>query len=430
MLLCRSLYGLLPWEVLLAPAVKLAKDGFNLNYLQVESFKKYHNYLSNDSISRNIFTRYNKNIDIGENFRQPELASTLKRIQMNGAREFYEGKTADYILKCMDRTNGLISKKDLEKYNSVIRDPIIFKYRDFIIYSMPPPSSGGIALAGILNQLENVNLREIKYHSISHIQKIVEAERNVYADRAFYLGDMDFVKVPINELISEKYSNLRWNEIDFSTKRFSSDVYYGNLEYNSKDKEETTHYSVADQWGNAVSVTTTINGWFGNGISVDDAGFLLNNEMDDFSSKPGEPNKYGLIGAEANAIEPGKRMLSSMTPTIVENSKNELFLVLGSPGGSTIITTVAQIIMNIIDYEMSLEAAVESSRFHHQWLPDVIYFEDGSINLNKMDYLIELGYNLKRRPSIGEANCIQFDYNNKIYYSSGDSRRRASAKAY
>ena len=424
-----SLYGNLPWETLVKPAILLAKNGFNLDPMNVRTMKLYKNYLSQDSVTKSIFVKDKGDFEVGELFKQPELASTLRRIQINGAREFYEGKTAEYIVNCMERTGGIISLEDLKQYSSIIREPIIFDYRGYKIYSMPPPSSGGIALAGILNQLENINLSDYKYHSYEHIQRITEAERNVYSDRAYYLGDMDFVPVPYSELISDEYSTNRWNEIDFDSARRSVDVQHGNLKKND-ESEETTHYSVADRWGNAVSVTTTVNGWYGNGITVDNAGFLLNNEMDDFSSKPGVPNKYGLIGAEANAIYPGKRMLSSMTPTIVLDENNKLYLVLGSPGGSTIITTVAQIIMNVIDFEMTLETAVEMSRVHHQWLPDYIYYEPNSISNKDIFKLKELGYNLKNRRSIGEANCILFDYDNDVYYVSSDSRRRASAKAY
>ena len=389
----------------------------------------YKNFLSRDSVSKKVFVKDKDYFQVGEIFKQPDLAKTLKRIQVNGAREFYEGETAQNIIQCMNRTGGIISLKDLKDYQSIIREPIKFDYRGYTIYSMPPPSSGGIALAGILNQLENVDLSKIEYHSKDHVQYLTEAERNVYSDRAFYLGDMDFIDVPIDELVDQDYSNKRWNEINFNQSRESKNIIHGTFN-NQNESEETTHYSVTDRWGNAVSVTTTVNGWFGNGITVDNAGFLLNNEMDDFSSKPGVPNKYGLVGAEANAIHPGKRMLSSMTPTIILDKDKKLFLVLGSPGGSTIITTVAQVAMNVIDFGMTIEEAVESKRIHHQWLPYVIYAEPNSILEKQQIHLTEIGYSIKKRQSIGEANCILFDNKNGIFYSSGDSRRRANAKAY
>ena len=424
-----SLYGSLPWEMLIKPAIVLAKNGYNLDPMNVKTLKWYKNYLSQDSVTKSIFVKDKGEFEVGEIFKQPELASTLRRIQINGPREFYEGKTADYIVDCMERTGGIITLEDLKQYSSVIREPIVTDYRGYKIFSMPPPSSGGIALAGILNQLENINLNDYDFHSYSHIQRVVEAERNVYSDRAYYLGDMDFVSVPFEILISDEYSTNRWNEINFDSSRKSINVFHGDVNVNF-ESEETTHYSVADKWGNAISVTTTVNGWYGNGITVDKAGFLLNNEMDDFSSKPGVPNKYGLVGAEANAIYPGKRMLSSMTPTIVLDENEKLYLVLGSPGGSTIITTVAQIIMNIIDFDMTLEAAVEAKRFHHQWLPDVIYSEPNSIGNKDRIELNKLGYTIKNRRSIGEANCILIDNESSNFYVSGDSRRRASAKAY
>jgi len=294
---------------------------------------------------------------------------------------------------------------------------------------MPPASSGGIAVAGILNQLENVDFSEIEFHSAKHIHLISEAERRAYADRAEFLGDTDFINVPIDTLITQEYSDGRWASINEFEASKSSDVSHGDIAYNLFESEETTHYSVVDKYGNAVSVTTTVNGWFGNGITVDGAGFLLNNEMDDFSSKPGVPNAYGLVGGEANAIQPGKRMLSSMTPTIVENPDGELYLVVGSPGGSTIITTVAQVIMNVIDFDMRIEDAVESPRFHHQWLPDVIQFEPSGFSIETLQTLSTKGHQYKIRRTIGEANCIM-KLENGLFEASSDSRRGASAKAF
>jgi len=242
------------------------------------------------------------------------------------------------------------------------------------------------------------------------------------------MGDMDFVKVPIDALISDKYAYNRWQSVDSITASLSADIYHGDLPFNYQEAEETTHYSVVDKWGNAVSVTTTINGWFGNGIVVDGAGFLLNNEMDDFSSKPGIPNAYGLVGNTANAIEPVKRMLSSMSPTIVETSEGSLFLVIGSPGGSTIITTTAQIIMNVVDFGMDIEDAVEAPRFHHQWLPDMIQFEEQKFSSETMQILEKRGHGIMQRGSIGEANCIQIE--GGYMFGAADSRRNSSAVGY
>jgi len=436
MWLAHQKYGSINWADIVRPSVKLAQYGFNLDplncsYLNSEYYK---NLLSNDIEAKKIFTK-SSNFKIGETFIQTDLANTLRRIAFNGNKGFYEGETARNIVKCMNRTGGIINEQDLKNYKAIERAPIEFDYKGYKVYSMPPPSSGGVALAGILNQLENVNFDSIAYHSADYIHLIVEAERNVYADRSVYLGDSDFNDIAIDELISDNYNNSRWNEVDVLKARKSNEVKEGNIIYN--ESEETTHYSVVDKWGNAVSVTTTVNGWFGNGIVVDDSGFLLNNEMDDFSSKPGHPNKYGLVGNILNSIEPNKRMLSSMSPTIVENPEGELFLVVGSPGGSTIITTVAQVILNVINQNMSIKDAVEQSRFHHQWLPDIVYFEPLNFSKETLNSLKNMGHNLSYRRSIGEANCIKIKYlddldKQKGYVFSGaaDSRRGASAKSY
>ena len=266
------------------------------------------------------------------------------------------------------------------------------------------------------------------YHSSDHIQSMVEAEKRAYSDRAEYMGDTDFVKVPIQTLISDEYAKKRISNYNLEGVIPSSEIKPG-LESNRVESEETTHYSVVDRWGNAVSVTTTLNGKYGNGIVVDGAGFLLNNEMDDFSIKPGHPNAYGLVGNEANSIEPKKRMLSSMSPTIIENPEGNLFLVLGTPGGSTIITTIAQIIVNIIDFRMNIEDATQAPRFHHQWLPDVIFYEKNGFPLETLDELQRRGYKVKEKNSIGEANCIQVN-SQDIKFSSSDARRGANTKAY
>ncbi|MDP6570680.1 MAG: gamma-glutamyltransferase, partial [Candidatus Marinimicrobia bacterium] len=422
-------YGTAKWKTLLTPAVKLAENGFPLDYLNMNYFNSeyYNAYLSNDPESSKIFSK-DGHFDLGESFVQKDLGKTLERIATQGWQEFYRGKTADLLISCMHRTEGLITKADLETYQVVERFPITFDYRGYEIHSMPPASSGGIAIACILNQLENIQLDSLKYHSAQHIHYVAEAERRVYADRAEFLGDMDFVPVPIDRLISDDYAGERWESVD-SLKAFPSEnITHGDIPFHYNESEETTHFSVVDQWGNAVSVTTTVNGWFGSGIVVGGAGFLLNNEMDDFSSKPGTPNAYGLVGNAANAIEPGKRMLSSMSPTIVETPEGELFLVLGSPGGSTIITTTAQIIMNVIDFGMYIEDAVESPRFHHQWLPDMIQFESSGFSSETVQALEDRGHGVKFRGSIGEANCIQ--YKDGYYYGSADSRKNANAAGY
>ncbi len=422
-------YGSANWKTLLQPAVQLAKTGFALDLQNISYLNHfyYKNYLSNDLEAEKIFVK-DEAFEIYENFIQKDLGKTLKRIASSGWQEFYTGKTAGMIEKCMQRTDGLITREDLKNYSPVERNPVTFFYRDYEIHSMPPASSGGIAIAGILNQLENIELDSLDYHSAQHIHFVAEAERRVYADRAEFLGDMDFVPVPIDALISDDYASNRWQSVDSITASISADIAHGDIPFSYRESEETTHYSVVDKWGNAVSVTTTINGWFGSGIVVDGAGFLLNNEMDDFSAKPGVPNAYGLIGNTANAIEPNKRMLSSMSPTIVETPAGELFLVVGSPGGSTIITTAAQIIMNVVDFGMDIEDAVETQRFHHQWLPDMIQFEEIGFSSETIQALESRGHSIKYRSSIGEANCIQVEEG--LMYGAADSRRNSSAVGY
>ena len=422
-------FGSIKWKNLVRPAIKLAKEGFPLDFQNIIYLNHpyYHNYLSNDIETQKIFVKTDQ-YELYEKFYQKDLGKTLERISNNGWQEFYIGKTADLITKCMQRTYGIITKEDLAKYYPIERPPISYYYREYEVHSMPPASSGGVAIAGILKQLENIPLDSLEYHSAQHLHYVSEVERRVYADRAEFMGDMDFVPVPINELISDQYAKTRWQSIDSFQASSSADITHGNIPFSYKESEETTHYSVVDQLGNPVSVTTTINGWFGNGIVVDGAGFLLNNEMDDFSAKPGVPNKYGLVGNAANAIEPGKRMLSSMSPTIVENSEGELFMVIGSPGGSTIITTTAQIIMNVIDFGMDINEAVEIPRFHHQWMPDFIQIEERSFSYETIKALESRGHDILLRGSIGEANCIQVKEG--FMFGAADSRRNSSALGY
>ena len=420
-------YSTKPWDYLLNPAIDLARDGFRLTSRDARYLNHAHKFLLRDKEASKIFASKN-NYRVGDLFIQLDLSHTLKRISIKGDKEFYTGLTSRMIERCMSRTGGIISREDLLNYQPVERKPIEFSYRGYKVYSMPPASSGGICLAEILNQIENIEISSFPYHGVEHIQTMVEAERRAYADRAEYMGDIDFVEVPVETLISDEYAYTRFLNFDPNNIISSSDMGPG-LEGNNTESVETTHYSDIDKWGNAVSVTTTLNGKYGNGIVVDGAGFLLNNEMDDFSIKPGHPNKYGLVGKEANSIKPNKRMLSSMTPTIVEDPDGQVVLVLGSPGGSTIITTVAQIIVNIVDYRMSINDAVNSPRFHHQWLPDVLFYEKESISKETINQLKSKGYDLQIKKSIGEANCIQIS-SNGIKFGAADVRRSASAKAY
>ena len=422
-------YGSMPWDLLLYPAINLAKYGFNLDYHNILLFNsdRYKYLLSNDSESKKIFVKsHNYNID--EVFVQNDLANTLLRIAKYGYREFYEGITADHIVACMKRTNGLISYNDLRNYKSIEREAISFNYKGYKVHSMPPPSSGGITLPNILNQFEHVNIEKVDPKDSKFIHLLVEIEKRAYADRAEFLGDTDFIDVPINNLISKKYAYDRFLTISPELATPSRELNHGSINI-QEESEETTHFSIVDKFGNAVSLTTTINSWFGNGITVDNAGFLLNNEMDDFSIKPGFPNLYGLVGNEANSISPGKRMLSSMTPTIIENEQGDLYMVLGSPGGSTIITTVVQILIDTIDFNMPLKEAVETKRFHHQWLPDKIQIERNSFSPALIETLVKMNHTIYKRSTIGEVNCIKIDENG-IKYACSDSRRGGVSIAY
>jgi gamma-glutamyltranspeptidase/glutathione hydrolase len=331
---------------------------------------------------------------------QRDLANTLKRIRDKGAAGFYEGETARLIVEEMKRGNGLISYADLKNYKAKNRKPLQFEYKGYTIVSMPPPSSGGVLLLQMLKMVEKRQLTAYGFQTAKSVQLMTEAERRAYADRAEHLGDPDFYKVPLQTMTSEAYIAKRMNDYDSTTAGKSSDVKAGNIE-----SEETTHLSIMDQWGNMVSVTTTLNGGYGSKTVVGGGGFLLNNEMDDFSVKPGVPNMYGAVGGEANAILPGKRMLSSMTPSVVLRGSKP-FMVVGTPGGTTIPTSVYQTIINVIDFGMNASDAINKSKFHHQWLPDEIQVEkDFPQDVRKQ--LEDLGYKITERPSIGRMEVIK-----------------------
>jgi gamma-glutamyltranspeptidase/glutathione hydrolase len=403
-------FGTLPIEKLIQPAIDLAKNGIIITKNQANSlnysrprFKKANNYTIHlDTLWK-----------AGDTLKFTELAATLERIKINGKDEFYKGKTAEYIVNYMQELGGIISMEDLEKYEAKWRTPITFNYKDFQITSMTLPSSGGICLAQILKAIEPYNLGEIEHNSTKYIQLLTEAQRRAYADRAHYLGDPDFVSVAIDSLIDSKYINHRMANFSWEKATKSSEISHGKL--NGYESEETTHYSIVDMFGNAVSVTTTLNTAYGSKVYVKNGGFFLNNEMDDFSAKPGVPNYFGLVGSQANEIAPEKRMLSSMTPTIVSQN-GKLKMVLGSPGGSTIITSVLQNILNVTDFNMGMQEAVNTARFHHQWLPDDIRMEpNGFDSISKVE-LQNLGYKLLERESliIGKVDAILVLPNGKL----------------
>ncbi len=391
------------FKALIEPAIALARDGFALTEKQANGLNR----------SRAAFIKFNTTTPAfvkdtewkaGDLLVQPALAQTLTRIRDNGAAGFYEGETAEMIVAEMKAGHGIISLEDLKNYEAVWREPLVSNYKDYKVISMPPPSSGGLALSQLLRMVEPYPLRKYGFQSAEAIHLMAEAERRVYADRATYLGDSDFVPVPIRSLLDADYLKTRMG--DFDENRASDSELIGAGLVTPVESEETTHFCVVDAAGNAVSLTTTLNGGYGSKTTVSGAGFLLNNEMDDFSAKPGVPNMFGLIGNEANAIEPGKRMLSSMTPTIVTKD-NEVFMVVGTPGGSTIITSVFQTILNVIEFDKSLPDAVSLGRFHHQWKPDAIQI-DKLVKLSPAveKNLIEKGHNLKQRGNFGRVEAI------------------------
>ncbi len=396
-------YGRLPMRELIKPAIALADRGYavseteatRLNNFQ-EVFKKYNN-------QPNPFIK--SEWKSGDRLVQPELARTLRRIRDRGMAGFYEGPTADAIVAEMQSGNGIITHEDLRNYRPAWRQPVVGQYKHFRVISMPPPSSGGVALLQILGMVEPFPLSEMGFHSPEAIHLMVEAERRAYADRAEHLGDTDFYDVPIDSLLDKNYLKSRMSDFSPTHATPSNAILAGNFTL-VKETFETTHTSIIDAEGNAVAVTTTLNSNFGCKVWVDGAGFFLNNEMDDFSVKPGVPNQFGLVGAEANAIHPSKRMLSSMTPTIIERD-GKVFLVLGAPGGSTIITAVFQVFMNVSEFNLNLEAAVNAGRFHHQWLPDEIQVEKGALSDSTRQALEAKGHRLREVNYMAVVKAIQ-----------------------
>lgn len=395
-------YGKLPWAQLLQPAIDLAENGFTLTAMQAVELNRIKKSLMQYNPNGTALVKDSEWHE-GDTLIQRELAATLFRIANDGRTGFYEGPTADYIVAEMSNGKGIITHDDLKAYEAKWRNPVESTYRGYRIVSMAPPSSGGVALMGMLKSVEAYPLSEWGFQHDSTVRVMVEAQRRVYADRATYLGDPDFYEVPIKELIDSAYHADRMGDVNFSKATLSSDVSAGAL--SPLEPEETTHFSIVDAAGNAVSITTTINGAYGSHVVVGGAGFLLNNEMDDFSIKPGLPNMYGLVGGEANAIEPGKRMLSSMTPTIIERD-GHLAMVVGTPGGSTIMTSVFQTILNVVDFGMSMQTAVDAPRFHHQWLPDEIWAEPAAIDSITRASLLDSGYEIKPRNAIGRVDAI------------------------
>ncbi|MEN5056576.1 MULTISPECIES: gamma-glutamyltransferase [Sphingobacterium] len=403
-------YGKLDWKTLLNPAIALAEKGFPITKQQAEEFNEY----------KESFQKYNPSgapilkttsWKKGDLFQQQELANTIRRIADHGRDGFYKGITADLIVKEMHKGNGIISYNDLENYKAVWRQPVTGYYRGHKIICMAPPSSGGPALVALLQSVAQYPLGKWGFQSDSAVRVMVEAERRIYADRAKYLGDPDFIRVPVKELTDSIFNSERLKAVNLTKATASSDV--KAAKFPGYESEETTHFNIVDSEGNAVSITTTLNNSYGSRVFVSGAGFILNDEMDDFSVKPGVPNIYGLVGGKANAIEPNKRMLSSMTPTIVEKD-GKLFMVVGTPGGSTIMTSVFQTIVNVIDYQQNAQQSVSSPRFHHQWLPDQIDVEKNAITPEVRKSLENAGYKISPRGNIGRVENIIILPNGKL----------------
>ena len=410
-----SKFGSLPIEELFRPAIDLSKNGYVVTEKQSNSLTgKLEDFIKingNESL-------YSKRYFEGDTIKNIKFAETLKKISEFGPKAFYEGEIADMIVRDVKKSGGIMTVDDLKNYKSVWRDPVKFKYKDLEVISMSLPSSGGILIGQILKSIEDYDIKSFGHNSVEAVQLMVELERRAYADRSHFMGDPDFMNLPVYELIDKNYVNERMKNFSWDKATPSSEVKHGNIIINESD--ETTHYSIIDKYGNSVSVTTTLNNSYGSKVFVEEGGFFLNNEMDDFSSKPGYPNFYGLIGSEANSIKAGKRMLSSMTPTIVLKN-NKPSLIVGTPGGSTIITSVLQTILNVYEFDMDIQDAVNAPRFHHQWLPDVVIFEDGGLDKVKDSILKSKNYfvislpsqmetgGMSPRSSIGAVDAIFID---------------------
>ena len=392
--------GKLEVEEIISPVIDLAKNGFVITENQQMRINENRKYFQLANKSKILF---DDNFKKNDTIRNHKLAATLERIMVNGKNEFYHGETAKKLVEFINQNGGIISLEDLKIYKPIWRDPITFNYDGLKIISMSPPSSGGICINQIMTMIEPYNLKSFGHNSINYIKLLVEAERRSFADRSHFLGDPDFISIPTKMLTNKDYLENRMVDFSFEEPTDSNKIGYGDILI--PEANETTHYSIVDQFGNAIAVTTTLNGTFGSKLFADELGFFLNNEMDDFSSKPGFPNMYGLIGGEANKIEPKKRMLSSMSPTIVEKD-GELYMTLGTPGGSTIITSVVQTILNIHEFEMTMNEAVNSPRFHHQWKPDSIRIELDYFDRDVIEALLKSGYKLNDKGTIGRVDGI------------------------
>ncbi|MCF7797650.1 MAG: gamma-glutamyltransferase, partial [Candidatus Marinimicrobia bacterium] len=407
-------YGTMKLKKVIDPAITLAKRGFPVNFYLSHALHYLNQAAAKYPETVRVFGRNGNPPKPGEIFKQPDLARTLKTIRRKGPDGFYKSKVAQNLVESVQAAGGIISLQDLENYQPVLRRPVTGEYKDYEVLSMPPPSSGGIALISMLNMLKQFELDTMSWHGADYVHILTEVERRAYADRSVWLGDADYWPVPTETLLSMAYANSRMSDYVWGKATPSSVVHplgeaaMDSLKAFLQESEETTHYSVVDKWGNAVSTTTTLNWTFGSLVTVNDCGFLLNDEMDDFSAKPGVPNAFGLVGNEANAVQPNKRMLSSMTPTIFVKNDSVRYII-GTPGGSTIITSVMQVFLNAVEENMGIVDAVRMPRVHHQWLPDVIYVEPYALGPETVTALAERGYQVVIRGTIGEVNAIAWD---------------------
>jgi len=401
--------GSLPMPTILQPVIDLARNGYAVTEKQAGRFnalrEKFVELNGKDILYANVPGGRADGFVKTDIIKNEALAQMLERIAINGKDEFYKGESAQKLIDYLQSKGGIMTMEDLANYEAKWREPVSFEYDNLKMISMSPPSSGGVCLSQIMQMIEPYDISQYGHNSTESIQLITEAERRAYADRSFYLGDPDFVNIPIDTLISDAYAKNRMESFSWDTATKSSDMTHSTLP--GYESMETTHFSAVDQYGNAVAVTVTLNGAYGSKLFVEELGIFLNNEMDDFSSKPGVPNMFGLIGAEANKIEPGKRMLSSMTPTLVEKD-GKFWMTVGTPGGSTIITSVLQTVLNVHEFDMGMQEAVNAPRFHHQWLPDVILFEPNSFDTQLLESLTAKGYNINqdRSPVIGKVDGI------------------------
>lgn len=419
-------YGKLSFEEVISPAINLARNGFELEYHQTQLLNLFYDEFCKYESSKKIFTNDGSKFRTGDLLIQKDLAAALTLIMLRGPDGFYRGETADKIVNMSQEYGGRITLEDLEKYSPIEREVLKGSFNDYDIIGMPPPSSGGIALIQSLNIFENFDFKKQQWGSSTYTHYLAEIFKRIFADRSKHIGDPEYYNVPVDVLISKEYSKIIFNEIS-DTAASAETITPGNfLRFES---EETTHYSVIDSEGNAVSVTTTINSAYGNKIVCEGAGFLFNNEMDDFSSKPGEPNQFGLVGSEANKIEPGKRMLSSMSPTIVLKN-NQPILILGAPGGSTIITSVIQVLINTLYFGMDIKQAVDASRIHHQWKPDRLDYEHFGLSDDVISNLVKRKHNIGVERILGRVQAIFVDQEQNVYFGVSDKRGFGSAIGY